>query len=140
MLGARALIGAIVSAPARVEAQLAPAGAETQAAYAPSDAKSSAGRVDAQEDHAASRTIGDTTFMLPALADSAFVLTEFGPRPEFRVDGQRPAGPKLVTPDARLRSKEVAAARRQLSDAKPRKMGSLCRLALDLNQIPVGSP
>lgn len=33
---------------------------------------------EAQEDHAASRTIGDTTFMLPALADSAFVLTEFG--------------------------------------------------------------
>jgi hypothetical protein len=35
---------------------------------------------EAQEDHAASRTIGDATFMLPALADSAFVLTEFGLR------------------------------------------------------------
>lgn len=33
---------------------------------------------EAQEDHAASRTIGDTTFMLPAMADSAFVLSEFG--------------------------------------------------------------
>lgn len=32
----------------------------------------------AQEDHSASRTIDDTTFLLPALADSAFVLTEFG--------------------------------------------------------------
>jgi hypothetical protein len=30
------------------------------------------------EDHAASRTIGDTRFMLPALADSAFVVSEFG--------------------------------------------------------------
>jgi hypothetical protein len=36
------------------------------------------GRAEAQEDHAASRTLGGTTFMLPALADSAFVLTEFG--------------------------------------------------------------
>jgi hypothetical protein len=35
-------------------------------------------RADAQEDHAAARTIGGTTFVLPALADSAFVLTEFG--------------------------------------------------------------
>ena len=34
----------------------------------------------AQADHAASRTIGDATFMLPAQADSAFVLTEFGIR------------------------------------------------------------
>jgi hypothetical protein len=33
---------------------------------------------EAQDDHSASRTIGDTTFMLPALADSAFVLSEFG--------------------------------------------------------------
>jgi hypothetical protein len=32
----------------------------------------------AQEDHSASRTIGDATFLLPALADSAFVLSEFG--------------------------------------------------------------
>jgi hypothetical protein len=30
------------------------------------------------EDHAASRTIGDTRFMLPALAESAFVVSEFG--------------------------------------------------------------
>ena len=30
------------------------------------------------EDHSASRTIGDTRFMLPALADSAFVVSEFG--------------------------------------------------------------
>jgi hypothetical protein len=35
-------------------------------------------RAEAQEDHAAARTIGGTTFVLPALADSAFVLTEFG--------------------------------------------------------------
>jgi hypothetical protein len=35
---------------------------------------------EAEEDHAASRTIGDATFLLPALADSAFVLTEFGLR------------------------------------------------------------
>ena len=32
----------------------------------------------AQDDHAAARTINGTTFVLPALADSAFVLTEFG--------------------------------------------------------------
>lgn len=36
------------------------------------------GPARAQEDRAASRTIGDTTFMLPAMADSAFVLSEFG--------------------------------------------------------------
>jgi len=36
------------------------------------------GSAEAQEDHSASRTIGDATFMLPALADSAFVLSEFG--------------------------------------------------------------
>jgi hypothetical protein len=45
-------------------------------------ATASAGGASAQEDHAASRTIGGTTFMLPAMADSAFVLTEFG----FRQD------------------------------------------------------
>jgi hypothetical protein len=36
------------------------------------------GPAEADDDHAASRTIGDATFMLPAMADSAFVLTEFG--------------------------------------------------------------
>jgi hypothetical protein len=45
-------------------------------------AMASAGAARAQEDHAASRTIGETTFMLPAMADSAFVLTEVG----FRQD------------------------------------------------------
>jgi hypothetical protein len=34
----------------------------------------------AQEDHAASRRIGDVTFLLPALTDSAFILTEVGLR------------------------------------------------------------
>jgi hypothetical protein len=37
-------------------------------------------RCAAQVDHAASRSIGDTTFLLPALQDSAFVLTEIGLR------------------------------------------------------------
>jgi hypothetical protein len=40
----------------------------------------------AQADHAASRTIGDTTFMLPAWADSAFVLTEFGLREDIEYE------------------------------------------------------
>jgi hypothetical protein len=40
----------------------------------------------AQADHAASRTIGDTTFMLPAWADSAFVLTEFGFRQDIQYE------------------------------------------------------
>jgi len=39
----------------------------------------------AQVDHAASRSIGDTTFLLPALADSAFILTEFGLRQDVTV-------------------------------------------------------
>jgi hypothetical protein len=39
-----------------------------------------AGTCRADDDHAASRRIGDTTFMLPALADSAFILTEIGLR------------------------------------------------------------
>lgn len=51
VLGALALAGAVESAPRPAQAQ---------------------------EDHSASRTIGDTTFMLPAMADSAFVLSEFG--------------------------------------------------------------
>jgi len=51
VLGALALAGAVGSAPRTAQAQ---------------------------EDHSASRTIGDTTFMLPAMADSAFVLSEFG--------------------------------------------------------------
>src|SRR5271170_1930641 len=40
----------------------------------------------AQADHAASRTIGDTTFMLPAWAESAFVLTEFGLREDIEYE------------------------------------------------------
>jgi hypothetical protein len=53
------------------------------------------GTCRADDDHAASRRIGDTTFMLPALADSAFILTELGLRqdvsyeriPKFPVGG-----------------------------------------------------
>src|SRR5882757_4500358 len=37
-------------------------------------------RCPAQVDHAAARRLGSTTFLLPALEDSAFVLTEFGIR------------------------------------------------------------
>jgi hypothetical protein len=40
----------------------------------------------AQADHAASRTIGDTTFLLPAWAESAFVLTEFGLREDIEYE------------------------------------------------------
>ncbi|HTB72835.1 MAG TPA: hypothetical protein VK762_06310 [Polyangiaceae bacterium] len=40
----------------------------------------------AQADHAASRTIGDATFMLPAWAESAFVLTEFGFRQDIEYE------------------------------------------------------
>jgi hypothetical protein len=40
----------------------------------------------AQADHAASRTIGDTTFILPAWAESAFVLTEFGLREDIEYE------------------------------------------------------
>jgi len=51
----------------------------TVCALAPAGATLSApGRARAQEDHAASRTLRETTFMLPAMSDSAFVLTEFG--------------------------------------------------------------
>src|SRR5450432_2391627 len=38
------------------------------------------GRCHAQADHAAARRLGSTTFLLPALEDGAFVLTEFGIR------------------------------------------------------------
>ena len=38
------------------------------------------GTCRADDDHAASRRIGDTTFLLPALADSAFIVTELGLR------------------------------------------------------------
>jgi hypothetical protein len=38
------------------------------------------GDAAAQEDHAASRRIGDVTFLLPTLGDSAFVFTELGLR------------------------------------------------------------
>jgi hypothetical protein len=37
-------------------------------------------RSHAKADHAAACRLGDTTFLLPALLDSAFVLTEFGIR------------------------------------------------------------
>ena len=37
-------------------------------------------RAAAQEDHAASRRIGNVTFLLPAMGDSAFIMTELGLR------------------------------------------------------------